>query len=173
MKAKAAKRKVEIRRAAASDAAWISSVLRRSFAEFESSYTPRAYAATTPSSGEVENRLNEGPAWVAIRDDRVIGAVSVVDRGDDLYLRGMAVLPDARGQGVGEMLLRAVEGFARELGRRRLILCTTPFLTGAIRLYENSGFQRTVEGPGDLFGTPLFTMAKSLDTSDSKEGEDG
>jgi hypothetical protein len=38
----------------------------------------------------------------------------------------------------------------------------TPFLAGAIRLYERFGFKRTPGGPNDLFGTPLFSMAKAL-----------
>ena len=43
-----------------------------------------------------------------------------------------------------------------------MFLSTTPFLESAIRLYEKFGFQRTSDGPLDLFGTPLFTMQKSL-----------
>jgi hypothetical protein len=43
-----------------------------------------------------------------------------------------------------------------------LFLSTTPFLTHAIVLYEGLGFQRSNEGPHDLFGTPLFTMVKTL-----------
>jgi len=31
-----------------------------------------------------------------------------------------------------------------------------------MRLYERFGFQRTEEGPHDLFGTSLFTMEKQL-----------
>lgn len=46
------------------------------------------------------------------------------------------------------------------------VLSTTPFLARAIRLYEQSGFQPTTEGPSDLFGTPLFTMVKTLGAPD-------
>ena len=74
----------------------------------------------------------------------------------------MAVLPTARGQGVGELLFRHVESFASAQGHKRLFLSTAPFLARAIRRYENLGFQRSSEGPHDLFGTPLFTMLKSL-----------
>ncbi|MBC7909661.1 MAG: GNAT family N-acetyltransferase, partial [Pyrinomonadaceae bacterium] len=79
-----------------------------------------------------------------------------------LYIRGMAALPLARGQGIGELLLKHVESFAREHGHERLTLSTTPFLDRAIRLYERAGFLRSDDGPHDLFGTPLFTMAKVL-----------
>src|SRR5260370_227302 len=46
-----------------------------------------------------------------------------------------------------------------------MYLSTTPFLDRAIRLYERFGFQRSDEGPLDLFGTPLFTMTKRLNES--------
>ena len=59
-------------------------------------------------------------------------------------------------------LLEQVEQFAREQDADRLYLRTTPFLERAIRLYERSGFRRSEEGPLTLFGTPLFTMVKTL-----------
>ena len=74
----------------------------------------------------------------------------------------MAILPTARGQGIGRVLLEQVERFASESGQRRLFLSTTPFLLRAIRLYEQFGFRRSGEGLQDLFGTPLFTMVKPI-----------
>jgi ribosomal protein S18 acetylase RimI-like enzyme len=79
----------------------------------------------------------------------------------------MAVAPASRGRGVGELLLRRVEAFASERGFGRMFLSTTPFLDRAIRLYERYGFERTGEGPYELFGTPLFTMEKLLKPADS------
>jgi hypothetical protein len=55
-----------------------------------------------------------------------------------------------------------VETFARAERYQSLILSTTPFLTDAIRLYEQGGFRRSQEGPQELFGTPLFAMVKEL-----------
>jgi putative acetyltransferase len=144
------------------DAAAIASVLSESFVEYEPLYTPEGFAATTPNAEEVHLRMDEGPIWVAVSDDPIIGTVSVVPRGESLYIRGMAVLPEARGQGIGELLLSHVENFAATQSFKRLFLSTTPFLDSAISLYEHFGFQRTAESPHDLFGTPLFTMQKSV-----------
>jgi hypothetical protein len=44
-----------------------------------------------------------------------------------------------------------------------MVLSTTPFLTAAISLYERFGFSRSIDGPHDLYGTPLFTMVKRMD----------
>ena len=92
----------------------------------------------------------------------MVGTASAVLKGDSLYIRGMAVLPLARGRRVGELLLDRIESYGIENNCRRLFLSTTPFLDRAIRLYELFGFVRTNEGPHSLFGTPLFTMEKLI-----------
>jgi GNAT superfamily N-acetyltransferase len=154
---------MEIRRAVADDSTHIASVLYDSFIEFKSLYSPEAFVATTPAAGEIRSRLNEGPAWVAVQSESIVGTVSAVLRSEGLYIRSMAVLPAARGHGVGRLLLQAVEDFARATNCRRLFLSTTPFLRHAIRLYEHFGFQQSDEGPNHLFGTPLFTMEKTME----------
>jgi GNAT superfamily N-acetyltransferase len=152
-----------IRAAGSADADSIASVLFESFAEYRPLYTPDAYAATTPTAGQIRARWHEGPVWVAVRGDAVVGTVSAVRRGEELYVRSMAVVPAARGQRAGELLLRRVEEFARARGCKRLTLTTTPFLSRAIRLYEGAGFRRSGRGPLHLFSTPLFEMVKELE----------
>ena len=104
----------------------------------------------------------EGPIWIALLDQVVVGTASAVLRGEELYIRGMAVLPSSRGLHLGELLLNQAEDFALAHNWKRLILSTTPFLLRAIRLYEQAGFKHVAEGPHELFGTPLFTMVKEL-----------
>jgi ribosomal protein S18 acetylase RimI-like enzyme len=153
---------VQIRLATADEAASIASVLREAFMEYESLYTAEAFAITTPTPAEIEQRWNEGPVWSALKDGRVVGTVAAVAKDDALYIRSMAVLPNARGHGVGKILLDEIENFAKTGGFKRMVLSTTPFLLDAIRLYERFGFKRTDDGPHDLAGTPLFTMEKAL-----------
>jgi GNAT superfamily N-acetyltransferase len=137
-------------------------VLFESFAEYESLYTPEGFSATAITAEQIENRIAEGPVWVAVLGEKIVGSISVIPKGDALYVRGMAVLPAARGQRIGELLLRHVEQFAATEDFQRLLLSTTPFLDRAIRLYEHFGFRRTHEGPHQLFGTPLFTMERAM-----------
>jgi GNAT superfamily N-acetyltransferase len=127
-----------IRLAELDDAARIASVLLASFIEHEAPYTPEAYEATVPNSEQIMRRLSEGPVWVAVRASEGVGTVSVIHKGDALYIRSMAVVPAARGHSVGESLLRQVESFAAEHGYAPLVLSTTPFLSSAIPLYENA-----------------------------------
>jgi GNAT superfamily N-acetyltransferase len=151
-----------VRTARPDDALRVASVLRESFAEYEPLYTREAFAATTPTGEHVLGRIGEGVLWVALRDDVTVGTLAAIPRGEALYLRGMAVLPAARGLGIGGLLLTNAESYAAGQEYKQLVLSTTPFLTCAISLYEHFGFRRSGEGPHDLFGTPLFTMVKDI-----------
>ena len=76
------------------------------------------------------------------------------------------------GRGVASLLLSEAERFGSSLGLTRAFLSTTPFLHGAIRLYEHAGY--TLEGPApDLFGTPLGRMAKALRSAASGSAASG
>ena len=155
---------VLVRRARIDEAIAIASILRQAFIEFELLYTPSAFAATIPTSDQIQARWDEGPVWVAVQGDNLVGTVAAVSKIAGLYIRSMAVLPNSRGQGIALQLLRQIESFAISTHHQHLFLSTTPFLRSAIYLYERFGFQRNDEGPHDLFGTPLFTMAKHLET---------
>jgi ribosomal protein S18 acetylase RimI-like enzyme len=54
----------------------------------------------------------------------------------------MAVAPEARGRGYGDLLMDAVIAFARETGVDSVIIVSNTRLAPAIRLYEKHGFQR-------------------------------
>ena len=164
-KRKATAVRIRIRRAAPDDSPSIATVLYKSFEGYKSSYTEEAFVATTPTSEELRHRMVEGLTWVAVEDKALVGTVSAVPNGAALYIRSMAVIPSARGRGIGESLLHHVQNFAKANRYRRLFLSTTPFLISAIRLYQRFGFRRSREGPQDLFGTPLFTMGKKLKAS--------
>lgn len=151
-----------VRLAAADEAAAIAALLYQAFLEYEPVYVPEAFAATTPTAGQIARRFGEGPIWIALRDGAPVGTLSAVPRGHEVYIRSTAVLPAARGLGIGKSLLEEAESFAYSRDCDRLVLSTTPFLLRAMRLYQSFGFQRSPEGPGDLFGTPLITMEKRL-----------
>jgi len=152
---------IQIRLGAADDASAIESLLLESFAEFKSQYTKAAFDATAIKSDGILARLNEGPLWVALLDKKIIGTVAAVFRDSSLYIRGMAVHPEARTQNVGEMLMKEIEIYASAGKCKRLFLGTTTYLNSAIRLYERMGFRR-LEGWEDFYGTPLFIMEKFL-----------
>ena len=153
---------VDVRLATPDDAPVIAALLHQSFVEFKSLYTEGGFAATALGAEQVLARMREGPVWLALRKGKAIGTVAAVVKDQSVYIRGMAVLPAARGFGAGAKLLQQVENWACAEGYARLFLSTTPFLSSAIRLYERFGFRRMDGNPHDLFGTPLFGMQKTL-----------
>ena len=145
------------------DCAVISNVLFEAFKEFKNQYTKRAFEHTVASPLQLESRIAEGQVWVARLESGIVGSIGGLIISDDYHIRGMAVLPSARGQKVGLSLLKEVESFAKKNDCTNLSLSTTPYLKSAITLYENYGFQITNDPPHDLHGTPLFTMKKKLE----------
>ena len=93
--------------------------------------------------------------WLlALVDDRPVGALLgslVADRG---HVNELGVLPEARGRGIGEALLRRSLAMFGERGVARVTLeVDTANPTEALRLYERVGM-RSVRG-WDLYAKPL------------------
>jgi GNAT superfamily N-acetyltransferase len=103
---------IQIRFATADEAEAIASVLHQAFVEYEALYTPEGFAATTPTAEQIRARWSEGPVWVAVHEDTMVGTVSAVPKRESLYIRSMAILPSARGRKIGTVLLEQVERFA-------------------------------------------------------------
>jgi len=160
MEMSARETEVRIRLATPADSAAIAFVLAEAFVEYESLYTEKGYAATTPPAEQIEKRFGSDLIIVAVHGEEILGTVSAVLQGNEIYIRSMAVLSKARSQKLGQKLLGYIEGLTREGKYQRLKLSTTPFLDRAIRLYEQFGFVRV--GVDDLHGTPLITMVKPL-----------
>jgi ribosomal protein S18 acetylase RimI-like enzyme len=152
---------IQIRAAAPENADAVASLLKTAFEEFKHLYTPRGFEATTPPPDQIRKRLDEGPVWIAVQDEVIVGTVSGIAMNELFYIRGMGVDPAARKLGVGQALLQHAENYAIQNGFKAIWLSTTPFLAGAIRLYQLSGFYFTGEND-DLFGTPLLKMIKRI-----------
>lgn len=102
--------------------------------------------------------------FVLAAADRLLGTVTFLpDASDDAHpwpgrgsvLRFLAVMPDARGRGVGEELVSFCIERARARGAQYLGLHTAPMMSAARRLYERMGFVRdsTLDfAPGDHYG---------------------
>lgn len=73
---------------------------------------------------------------LAVDGDIAVGMVSGVD-GDPVELISLWVAPDARGRGVGDLLVRAVLAYA---GARVTRLNVYPTNAAAIELYRRHGF---------------------------------
>lgn len=104
---------------------------------------------------DVAGRVAGAEVLVAVDDEadgRLLGGVTFVPDHASPYaefdvehaagIRMLAVHPDAQGRGVGEALTLACLERARTLGRREVILHSTPFMTTAHGIYARLGFTR-------------------------------
>ena len=110
-----------------------------------------------PGSFNVIALLTGQPAGMA-------SGVPAEDSGGAAELISMWVSPAARGRGVGDRLVRAVEDWARQAGAGVLKLAVTEGNDNAIALYRRCGFDDTGE-LGDLMPDGVrreHVMAKSL-----------
>ncbi|NNE99321.1 MAG: GNAT family N-acetyltransferase [Pyrinomonadaceae bacterium] len=151
-----------IRKALTGDSEEVAKLLSEAFGPFEDLYTPEAFEATILDGEKIRERITEdGVIWVALENEKIIGTVSVVDEVEGLYIRSMAVSLKVQKRGIGQKLIEKVERYAVAKKFEKLYLYTTPFLHGAIRLYERNGFKRR-ENIDGFFGTALFAMDKKL-----------
>jgi ribosomal protein S18 acetylase RimI-like enzyme len=116
---------------------WIEQHFRLEATDLESFADP--HATFVAPGGEVFFTLVRG---------RALGTCALRKESEDTYeLCKMAVAPEARGRGLGDVLIRAVIQAARERGARQLYLVSNTTLAPAIALYRKHGFVVTRTGP--------------------------
>jgi len=82
---------------------------------------------------------------------------------DDFYLQFLAVNESCRGQGIGSLLIEAMEARAQSHGSTRFALDVGAKNAGARRLYERCGFLVSARWPKLRFLPPMmWRMIKSL-----------
>jgi ribosomal protein S18 acetylase RimI-like enzyme len=103
--------------------------------------------------------LDADASRIAYRDGVAIGLGNLGVRGEDAWIGGVGVVPDARRSGIGETLMRALHDQARERGIRRVWLEVIVENTSAFALYEKLGY-RTVRDV-EVWSLPLSVSEQS------------
>ena len=154
---------VTIRLATHEDAEPISNVLRDAFTVYRKHYTEDAFAVVTPGTDVILGRFEEGPQWVAEIDGDVVGTVSLTTEPEGLYVRSMAVSPNAQGRGIGHELLKAVDEHTNATEFERIFLYTTYFVPGAKEMYAKHGYEWVRDTTAEeWYGTPGLEMDKKI-----------
>jgi putative acetyltransferase len=101
-------------------------------------------------------------AWLGTRAVGC-GAIRRQDADTDAAeVKRMYVTPDARGRGIGRLVLSVLEAEARRLGLSRLVLETGARQPEAVALYERAGFV-VIPAFGEYLDSPLsLCMGKPL-----------
>jgi GNAT superfamily N-acetyltransferase len=98
--------------------------------------------------------------WVFERDRRLLGALILKPRPDDLLIWSVAVHPSAQGRGMGRALLAAADERARQIGRTVVRLYTGTPLAHLVTWYGRHGY--TIERIEALSDRSITHMIKHL-----------
>ena len=121
---------------------------------------------------DVRARAQRTLVLVAVDGERIVGTATLelehrIEPEDDpplqpeqAEIRMVGVFPEARGRGVGRMLMEASLREARAAGKSLVTLHTTLRMKAAQRLYESMGFRR---GPDRVFDDGFVLLSYSLE----------
>ena len=143
-------------------------VMVAAYEEYRPALSERAWEGYKADIADGRGRLPQSNLIVAVEDGRVLGAVtyypprsvSPVEGGgwpaSWAGVRLLGVGPDARGKGVGRLLMDDCTNRARAEGAKALGLHTTELMSIARAMYERMGFERVPEY--DFHPTPTFLV---------------
>jgi len=127
----------------------------------------KGHWSSCPAKAEVLRQLRASRVLIASQRDRIIGTVrliralpALIDSGSftpvdtALYVLGLAVSPEARGQGVGRSLMEAAKAAAHAWPADALWLDAYQLAAGAGGFYEKCGFRAV--GPSLRGEVPLM-----------------
>ncbi|MEW1548940.1 GNAT family N-acetyltransferase [Streptomyces tsukubensis] len=105
-----------------------------------------------PAPMKADHAADVAAGRVFVTGDPVRGVIVLVPREDHLFLESIAVHPEAKGTGLGRVLLELAESRARDLGLKEIRLYTNALMWENQNLYARYGYEMTerrTDGPYD------------------------
>ena len=144
-----------VRDAGVEDLDQVSLLIRDAYQEYQANFSPEVWERYSRDIMDVRSRLDTSELIVAENSGRLVGAVtfypntSPSDQGGWpagwTGIRLLAVHPDARGMGIGRVLMDECLRRSRLLSATALGLHTTELMGIAQGMYERMGFVRVPE----------------------------
>ena len=153
-KARLDESKAQVRKAMKADVpgiVWVSerSILPGEDVGFGGGNSPFHDAARLASLWEEPNIVRGEEVLVAEMDSRIVGCVTIQDRGAELELVNIDVPLELQGEGIGKLIVRSVEERARSEGKRGVTLGTSRNAEGvawkSLPWWQHQGYRITHE----------------------------
>jgi GNAT superfamily N-acetyltransferase len=147
---------VVLRRAGAADVEGVRALQQAAYAKNR----PLLGVEPIPLLADYAHILRTMEVWVHERDGRLLGALILEPRPDDLLIWSLAAHPSAQGSGVGRALLAAADARAHQIGRSVLRLYTGTPLGHLVAWYGRHGY--AIERNEALSDRSITHMIKHL-----------
>ena len=128
-----------VREAHSDDASVLHDTLVRAFSEYEGRLDPPS-GVHSETIASVRDKVNEGGALMCEVGGEAAGCVFYAPKAGYLYVGRLAVVPEYRRRGMGDLLLRASERRAAELGLSHVRLGVRLALGKLRAYYEARGY---------------------------------
>jgi putative acetyltransferase len=110
-----------------------------------------------------------GQIFFVVEEGKVLGTCAVIRHEPEVHeIAKMAVAPEARGRGYGDLLMEAAVEFSRRTGARRVVIVSNTRLAPAIRLYEKHGFVRVPLAPDERYVRADIRLERTIGRSDDR-----
>lgn len=100
--------------------------------------------------------------WVCEHNNKIVGFLLLMHRGEAAQLRYFILEPEYRGIGLGNKLMTLYMEFLKEKKYKSSYLLTTDELPASAHLYKKFGFSLTEEKPSNAFGKPVVQQRYDL-----------
>lgn len=118
---------------------------------FDTTFEP--YVARPLSEFSLSGNKSKQCIWIVEYEGKIVGSIAIVDAGqNEAQLRWLLLTEEARGKGIGKMLVRNAVDFCREKGFSNVYLWTIDALPAARSIYMKNGFSLTEEKRHWLWG---------------------
>lgn len=158
-----------IRKIEFNDNTTIASIVRTSLAEFGANKPGTVYYDDTTDHMYELFQQAGSTYFVAERDENLVGGAGIFPSkglpGKTCELVKMYLRSEARGLGLGKLLIEKCLAFARDCGYKQVYIETMPELKKAVSIYEKFGFEY-LSGPlGNTghFGCDIWMLKKFKD----------